>query len=212
MINHFCLFKISYFRNQMPIAKPNQYVTIEKTPYYFIDRQTPARISYLLPDVKLIIIVRDPIVRAISDYVQIKSRHENYNRTFDELVSMKYFTRWTPIKIGCYSIYLRHWLKFFPLKQIHFVDGENLIHRPWEELEYVQKFLNLSNHIRQKHFYFNANKRGFPCIRQPNGCLGSSKGRQHPLILNYTREKLKKLYSICNRQFKQLAQINFSWL
>jgi len=195
----------------MPIVKNSEYVTIEKTPHYFIDKQTPARIADLLPNVKLILILRDPIIRAISDYVQIQSRHKSYP-TFDEFISMKNFTRWTPIKIGCYSLYLRRWLKYFPLKQIHFVNGENLIHHPWEELESVQIFLNLSNHIRQEHFYFNSNKRGFPCIKQPNGCLGSSKGRQHPLISDHTREKLKNFYSICNKQFKQLAQRNFSWL
>jgi hypothetical protein len=200
-----------FSRNQMPIMKMNQYVTIEKTPHYFIDKQTPERIAYLLPNVKLILILRDPIIRAISDYVQIKSRHEFYP-TFDEFIFMKNFTRWTPIKIGCYSIYLRRWLKYFPLEQIHFVDGENLIHRPWEELESVQRFLNISNHIREEHFYFNTNKRGFPCIKQPNGCLGSSKGRQHPLISEDSREKLKNLYSICNQQFQEITHRKFSWL
>ncbi|CAF1199637.1 unnamed protein product [Rotaria sp. Silwood1] len=202
---------LNWYRNQMPIIKNSQYLTIEKTPHYFIDRKTPGRIFHLLPNIKLILIVRDPIIRAISDYVQIKSRHEFYP-TFDEFISMKNFTHWTPIKIGCYVIYLRRWLKYFSLEQIHFVNGENLIQHPWEELEYVQKFLNISNHIQQEHFYFNLNKRGFPCIKQPNGCLGSSKGRQHPLISNETYEKLKNLYSTCNQQFKQLAQINFSWL
>lgn len=189
----------------------NQYVTIEKTPHYFIDKHTPERIAQFLPKVKLILIVRDPIIRAISDYVQIKSRHEFYS-TFDQFISMKNFTRWTPIKIGCYSMYLHRWLRYFPLEQIHFVNGENLIHRPWEELESVQRFLNISNHIREEHFYFNSNKRGFPCIKQPNGCLGSSKGRQHPSISEDSREKLKNLYSICNRQFEEIVQRNFSWL
>jgi hypothetical protein len=195
----------------MPITKYNQSITIEKTPYYFIDKYTPLRIAQFLPEVKLILILRDPIIRAISDYVQLKNRHRFYP-TFDELISYKNFTRWTPIKIGCYTKYLRRWLKYFPLKQIHFVNGENLIHRPWEELEYVQRFLNISINIRQEDFYFNSNKRGFPCIRQSNGCLGSDKGRQHPIILDKTREKLKKFYSICNAQLKQLAHIDFSWI
>ena len=200
-----------FFRNQMPIADAKQHVTIEKTPHYFVDKRTPKRLARLLPDVKLILILRDPIIRAISDYVQIKNRHEFYP-TFDNFISMKNFTKWTPIRIGCYAIYLRRWLKYFPLQQIHFVDGENLIHRPWEELESVQRFLNVSNHIREEDFYFNMEKRGFPCIRQPNGCLGSSKGRQHPTISEQTRERLKHLYSNCNLQLKQLAQIDFPWL
>ena len=195
----------------MPISEQNQSITIEKTPHYFIDRQTPERLARLLPNVKLILIVRDPIIRAISDYVQIRNRHQVYP-SFDQLISMGNFTRWTPIKIGCYSIYLRRWLKYFPLERMHFVDGENLIQRPWEELESVQKFLNISDHIREEHFYFNTEKRGFPCIKQPDGCLGSAKGRIHPSISENSREKLKKLYAVCNRQFEQIAQRKFSWL
>ena len=199
------------FRNQMPISQGNQSITIEKTPHYFIDRQTPERLARLLPDVKLILIVRDPIIRAISDYVQIQSRHQTYPN-FDQFISMSNFTHWTPIKIGCYSIYLRRWLKYFPLQRIHFVDGENLIQRPWEELKYVQQFLNISQHIRQEHFYFNAHKRGFPCIKQPDGCLGSAKGRIHPTISDVSREKLKQLYAVCNQQLAEIAPRKFSWL
>jgi [heparan sulfate]-glucosamine 3-sulfotransferase 3 len=203
---HYCCF-----RNQMPNIVHSQTVSIEKTPHYFIDRQTPARLAYLLPHVKLIIILRDPIQRAISDYVQLKYRHESYP-TFDQFIDSTNYTRWTPVRIGCYTTYLRRWLKHIGLERMHFVDGENLIHRPWEELEAVQNFLNITNYIRQEHFYFNSNKRGFPCVRQPDGCLGSSKGRPHPDIADSTREKLHLLYSKCNRHLKQLAQIKFPWL
>jgi hypothetical protein len=199
------------FRSQMPTTHGNQSVTIEKTPHYFIDRHTPERLAHLLPEVKLIVILRDPIIRAVSDYVQIQNRHMSYP-TFDEFIARDNFTRWTPIKIGCYAIYLRRWLKYFPLERIHFVDGENLIHQPWEELEHVQTFLNVSNHIGREHFYFNNEKRGFPCIRQPNGCLGSSKGRPHPAISEQTRAKLQRLYSPCNQQLKGLTRRTFSWL
>jgi hypothetical protein len=195
----------------MPEIEHNQSISIEKTPHYFVDRQTPSRLAHLLPDVKLIVILRDPIRRAISDYVQLQHRHSSYP-TFDQFISWTNYTRWTPVRIGCYTTYLHRWLKHVSLDRMHFVDGENLIHRPWEELESVQRFLNISNYIRREHFYFNSNKRGFPCVRQPNGCLGSSKGRAHPVISNSTREKLQTLYSSCNRHLKALAQINFPWL
>jgi hypothetical protein len=195
----------------MPDLVYPQSITIEKTPHYFIDRQTPFRLARSLPQVKLIVILRDPIRRAISDYVQLKNRHTIYP-TFDQFVSWTNFTRWTPIRIGCYANYLRQWLKFVPLERIHFVDGENLIHRPWKEFELIERFLNISNYIGEEHFYFNSNKRGFPCIKQNNGCLGLSKGRAHPTISNNTREKLQRLYSSCNQRLKQLAQIDFPWL
>lgn len=195
----------------MPMTVDDQYLTIEKTPHYFIDRSTPLRIAQFFPQIKLIVILRDPIVRAISDYVQLKDHHRSYP-SFDQIVSSPNFTQWTPMRIGCYARYLRRWLKAFPLEQIHFVDGENLIRRPWEELKHVQTFLNISMELSQDDFYFNASKPGFPCLRQPNGCLGSAKGRTHPLVSTRTREKLKHFYSKCNAQLKRLAHIDFPWI
>ncbi|UJR14912.1 hypothetical protein I4U23_001896 [Adineta vaga] len=202
---------LQWYRTQMPIIQSSQSLTIEKTPSYFINKYAPLRIARSLPNVKLLIIFRDPITRAISDYVQLKSRHKFYPR-FDDWISFSNFTQWTPIKIGCYATYLHRWFKYFPLNQMHFVDGENLIRHPWEELEYVQKFLNLSIRIHQDDFYFNSNKYGFPCLRQTNGCLGSNKGRQHPVIENRTREILKDYYSKCNIHLKRIAKIDFSWI
>lgn len=193
------------------MSNDNQTLTIEKTPHYFIDRQTPSRMSKFFPQMKLIVILRDPIIRAISDYVQLKNHHRSYP-SFDQIIAEKNFTRWTPIRIGCYTKNLRRWLNYFPLKQIHFVDGENLIRRPWQELEYVQRFLNITVDLREEDFYFNQSKYGFPCLRQPNGCLGSAKGRPHPPISLTSEIKLKEFYRKCNARLKTLAHIHFPWI
>ena len=50
-------------------------------------------------------------------------------------------TSWPAIKIGVYAKHLQRWLQFFPLSQFHFVDGENLIRNPGEEMIKVQDFL-----------------------------------------------------------------------
>ncbi|CAF0872368.1 unnamed protein product [Adineta ricciae] len=202
---------LQWYRAQIPINRSSQHIIIEKTPSYFINKSTPLRIARLLPDAQLIIIIRDPITRAISDYVQLRNRHRFYP-SFDDWISSSNFTQRTPVKIGCYAQYLRRWLKYFPRNQMHFVDGENLIHRPWEELEHVQTFLNLPVRIHREDFYFNPNKYGFPCLRQTNGCLGLNKGRRHPVIANQTRNKLNDFYLTCNAELKRLAQIDFSWI
>ena len=45
-------------------------VTIEKTPSYYVTRLAPARVHAMSPDTRLIVVVRDPVTRAISDYAQ----------------------------------------------------------------------------------------------------------------------------------------------
>jgi [heparan sulfate]-glucosamine 3-sulfotransferase 3 len=45
-------------------------VTMEKTPSYFVTREVPQRVRQMNPNTKLLIVVRDPVTRAISDYTQ----------------------------------------------------------------------------------------------------------------------------------------------
>jgi len=52
-------------------------VTMEKTPSYFVTKEVPERVFKMNPSVKLLIVVRDPVSRAISDYTQA-SRYEKF--------------------------------------------------------------------------------------------------------------------------------------
>lgn len=60
-------------RSMMPKALDGQ-IVMEKTPRYFVTAETPARVHAMSHDVKLIVVVRDPVTRAISDYTQIISK------------------------------------------------------------------------------------------------------------------------------------------
>lgn len=49
----------------MPFTTKDQ-LTIEKSPAYFVSKQVPKRVYDLNPKMKLILVVRNPITRAIS--------------------------------------------------------------------------------------------------------------------------------------------------
>ncbi|RXM31504.1 Heparan sulfate glucosamine 3-O-sulfotransferase 3A1 [Acipenser ruthenus] len=205
-------------RSMMPKALDGQ-IVMEKTPRYFVTAETPARIHSMSKDIKLIVVVRDPITRAISDYTQIISKTHNIpsfetltfkNRTIGQIDSL-----WSPIWIGLYAQHLEKWLAYFPLSQIHFVHGEKLISDPAGELGKVQDFLGLQRIITDKHFYFNKTK-GFPCLKKPEGsskphCLGKTKGRTHPKIDTEVIKKLKDFYHPHNLKFYQMAGQDFGW-
>jgi hypothetical protein len=56
-------------RHHMPPTLEGQ-VTMEKTPSYFVTREVPQRVRQMNPNTKLLVVVRDPVTRAISDYTQ----------------------------------------------------------------------------------------------------------------------------------------------
>ncbi|NWV87397.1 HS3S4 sulfotransferase, partial [Machaerirhynchus nigripectus] len=205
-------------RNVMPKTLDGQ-ITMEKTPSYFVTNEAPRRIHSMAKDTKLIVVVRNPVTRAISDYTQTLSKKPEIP-TF-EVLAFKNRTlglidaSWSAIRIGIYALHLENWLQYFPLSQILFVSGERLITDPAGEMAKVQDFLGLKRIVTEKHFYFNKTK-GFPCLKKPEDssaprCLGKSKGRTHPKIDPDVIHRLRKFYKPFNVMFYQMTGQDFQW-
>lgn len=214
----------------MPTSFAGQ-LTMEKTPSYFVTRDVPARIYNMSRDMRLVVVVRDPVTRAVSDYAQAVAKRPDlppfHRLAFvnssssssssrdpysDDVIN----TSWGPIRIGLYARHLERWLKYFPLSQMHFVSGERLIEDPAAELALVQDFLGLKRVVGDKHFYFNATK-GFPCLKKTESsrgaprCLGTSKGRPHPYIDSDVIARLRHFYRPHNRLFYSMTGLDFGW-
>ncbi|NXJ76105.1 HS3SB sulfotransferase, partial [Trogon melanurus] len=74
---------LAWYRDLMPRTLEGQ-ITMEKTPSYFVTKEAPARISSMSKGTKLIVVVRDPVTRAISDYTQTLSKKPDIP-TFESL-------------------------------------------------------------------------------------------------------------------------------
>ncbi|XP_045343377.1 heparan sulfate glucosamine 3-O-sulfotransferase 3A1 [Leopardus geoffroyi] len=209
---------LAWYRDLMPRTLDGQ-ITMEKTPSYFVTREAPARISAMSKDTKLIVVVRDPVTRAISDYTQTLSKRPDIptfeSLTFKNRTTGLIDTSWSAIQIGIYAKHLEHWLRHFPIGQMLFVSGERLISDPAGELGRVQDFLGLKRIITDKHFYFNKTK-GFPCLKKAEGsskphCLGKTKGRTHPEIDREVVRLLRDFYRPFNLKFYQMTGQDFGW-
>ncbi|KAM6951260.1 heparan sulfate (glucosamine) 3-O-sulfotransferase 3-like [Aplochiton taeniatus] len=209
---------LEWYRSMMPKALDGQ-IVMEKTPRYFVTVETPARVHSMSQDVKLIVVVRDPVTRAISDYTQIISKTPDIpsfeSLAFKNRSSGQIDSLWSPLWIGLYAQHLERWLAWFPRVQIHLVNGEKLISDPAGELGKVQDFLGLQRIVTDKHFYFNKTK-GFPCLKKPEGsskphCLGKTKGRMHAPIDPEVIQQLRAFYRPHNHRFYQMAGQDFGW-
>lgn len=211
---------LEWYRQQMPTSLPGQ-ITIEKSPSYFITPEVPERVYRMSKSVKLIAIVRDPTRRAISDYTQSLGRKPG-NPPFEEMAikdNGEVDEDWSKIAFGRYAEHLMLWLKYFPLSQIHFVSGEELIKRPAKEIKLVERFLNIKPFITEDNFYFNESK-GFPCFvgKISNSgtvsrahCMGETKGRKHPAVHEEVLKRLREYFHPLNEKFYSMVQRNFHW-
>ncbi|XP_075232265.1 heparan sulfate 3-O sulfotransferase-B [Lycorma delicatula] len=211
----------NWYRRHMPPTLEGQ-ITMEKTPSYFITKEAPSRVRKMNASTKLLVVVRDPVTRAVSDYALVASKRiGQVMRSFEQLAFINgsrsgvVNTSWGPVRIGVYARHLEQWLHYFPLQQMLFVSGERLVVDPAAEMARVQSFLGLKHVVTEKHFYFNATK-GFPCLMKSEGrstphCLGKTKGRIHPHIQPTALERLREFYRPFNLRFYQLTGINFGW-
>ncbi|XP_033861263.1 heparan sulfate glucosamine 3-O-sulfotransferase 5 [Acipenser ruthenus] len=210
---------IEWYKGKMPFSHPHQ-ITIEKSPAYFITEEVPERIFKMNSSIKLLLIVREPTTRAVSDYTQVLEGKERKNKTyykFEKLAidpnTCEVNTKYKAVRTSIYTKHLEKWLKYFPVEQFHVVDGDRLITDPLPELQLVEQFLNLPPRISQFNLYFNAT-RGFYCLRFNivfNKCLAGSKGRIHPDVDPSVVTKLRKFFHPFNQKFYQIIGRTFNW-
>ncbi|CAI5456119.1 unnamed protein product [Caenorhabditis angaria] len=220
---------LEWYREQMPETM-NGELTIEKSPAYFHSKNAPERIKMLNPNTKIIIVVRDPVTRAISDYTQSSSKRKRLGLmpSFEEMAvgncamwlkaNCTTKTRgvnagWGAIRIGVYHKHMKRWLDNFPMQNIHIVDGEKLITNPAEEVSRTEKFLGLTPVAKPTNFGIDPIKK-FPCVKKSDGelhCLGKTKGRPHPDVKLDVLQTLKEFYAPENKRFFQMVNQWFDW-
>lgn len=208
-----------WYRDHMPYSYPEQ-VTLEKSPRYFITEKAPERIHRMNSSIKLIVLLRHPTTRVISDYTQVyynKLAKGKDMEKFEDLVidrkTNEVNSGFRAVQISIYYHHLLRWLKYFKREQIHVVDGDKLITNPVSEIKRVERFLGLPSKVTENNIYFNTT-RGFYCMRTPKKdqkCLGLTKGRKHPYIEPSVLQKLNDFFRPHNKKLFSLLGHTFDW-
>ncbi|OWF49373.1 heparan sulfate glucosamine 3-O-sulfotransferase 1-like [Mizuhopecten yessoensis] len=203
-----------WYNKLMPLSREGQ-ITVEKSSNNFHHEQAPGRTFEFNSTIKLIVVVREPVERAISDYTQRVINNRSRRKFEDSVFNFRtgeINREYICIRPSLYHTNLQRWLKYFPMSQIHIVDGENLKSNPYEEVYKVEEFLGLSHQVKREQFVFNATK-GFFCFRTSSmvECLRDNKGRQHILIDPELKDRLKRYFRPLNELFfRQIGQ-RFDW-
>ncbi|XP_012676027.2 heparan sulfate glucosamine 3-O-sulfotransferase 1 [Clupea harengus] len=207
---------LPWYLSQMPFSLPEQ-TTVEKTPAYFTSAKVPERVWRMNPDVKLLLILRDPTERVLSDYTQVYYNRLQKHKRLQPIESVllkdgEINLDYRALNRSLYHLHMENWLRYFPLDSIHVVDGDQLIRDPLPEMKQVERFLELEPQINASNFYFNKTK-GFYCLRDHGRerCLHDSKGRAHPLVDPSILQKLFRYFHEPNRKFFELVGRTFNW-
>jgi hypothetical protein len=113
-------------------------ITGEATPY-MPSRKAPEMMAKVVPGVRLIALLRNPVDRAYSDYLQVV-RKGREPRTFEEAVgdeTSEYLSR------SVYVDQLLRWAEFFDREQVLVLKSEDFFELPADTLNLVLDFLDL---------------------------------------------------------------------
>ena len=140
-----------WYAEQFFSAKKDQ-ICGEVTPFYLFDEQTPTRIKSLVPDIKLIVLLRDPVDRTISHYYHARKRGfealdiESALNAEPERLATKDITivqRHSYIARSQYLSQLSRYEEHFKEQQILILKSEDLFEKTQNTLDRIMNFLEI---------------------------------------------------------------------
>ena len=132
-------------------AAPEDAVRGESTPFYLYDRAAHARLAADVPDVKVVVVVRDPVDRAWSNWVHLRA--DGLEPEADFLTAVRLEERrvadgWAPFwhyrGLGGYGGQLRDLYRHVPRERVSLLRYRQLVDRPRETLDRVSDFLGVA--------------------------------------------------------------------
>jgi Sulfotransferase domain len=198
-----------WYRGQFPLRSSGRLVG-EASPSYLFHPLAPERVRSLLPDVRLVALLRDPVERAYSQYQHevalgreplsfedaVEAEDERTRGEVERLVAdPRAFSRawWdhTYAARGLYAEQLERWLAVFEREQLLVVRTEDLRDQPAETYGEVLHFLSARPHALD----------AYPRVFE----------REYAPMRPETRAALAERFAEPNRRLERLLKREFAW-
>ena len=182
-------------------------ITGEDTPFYIWNPLVAKRILKILPNIKLIVLFRNPVDRAYSNY-HLAVREGSENLSFEDAIQVelknldkindnikqdvnKYAIARSYIAKGFYADQLKIWLELFRFEQLIIISTEDLESNPQKTLDNIYDFLKIpKNHVLIPE---------------------KQKIASYPKIKDETRKFLIDLYKKSNAELFTMIGQTFDW-
>lgn len=193
-----------WYRAHFPLGpldcNKRNFITGEASTMYLHDSASAVRMFEDVPSIKLLLVLRNPVDRAVSHYHhRIRSGRET--RSFEDAMSSalsnaragKFMsgTETDYLLYGCYAKDIRHWLEVFPGEQLRVLQAEALFKDPAPIFKEVSDFLGIE-------YLESASSRKF----------NSGGYSKDPVSL---RSELEEYFHPFNAELYQLPSVKFKW-
>ena len=200
---------LEWYREQMPKSQPGDIVA-EATDSYFDNPEAPEKVFKLNSRMRVIVIVRDPIERAVCDFVHslskqklLHSPHSSFEDLAFNLTTGLVDASFKPIRRSIYTMALDHWLLWLPRQQIKVVNLNGLISNPNGELNEVYNFLDIKPQAN------SSIPKGSADVSR---CAGVNTDKHDYGLSQHLVEQLRKYFEPVNEKFFKLIGRKFNWM
>jgi hypothetical protein len=193
---------LAWYRTHFPVVAKTQ-ITGEATTAYLFAKDAPARGAALVPDAKIIAVLRDPVRRVISHYWhnqrrgRVRGSFESYFREAlspnqeRETHQARQFIYY-PVQWGFYKEQIERWFDCFPREQFLFIRFEDLVSDSQAQTRRVFDFLELPDAAIDTGRVFNASP-------------------SYPVEASEITDRLAEVYRNRNAGLERLIGAQFVW-
>lgn len=192
--SNLCRYR-SYF--SIGVLMPSGALSYEATPRYLCHGMAAQRIHMLIPDAKLIVMLRNPTDRAISHYFHTRTNIANpaflHATLLNDLESFNHAQDYSSyIGRGVYLPQIQRYLNYFDRQSLHIINSELFFKDPVKVLSTLFNFLGVHD------------------IRIPN-LLPRNVCRRERQIWTRTRTFLNDFYRVHNENLFDFVGTRFGW-
>lgn len=202
-----------WYREHFPLRyslKLRNAITGETSPYYLYHPHAAQRIAQLLPEVKLICLLRNPVDRAISQYWHARTlgfeslpiekafdaedrrlRNEKKRLAKNPEAQSYAHRKWSYMDRGCYADQLRRYFQYFSRDSFLILKSENLFTETQKTYDRVTDFLGVDRYVLKT--MQASNSRSYP---EPNARL---------------KRRLQSRFEGRNKELFELLGREFEW-
>lgn len=155
---------INWYRRHFPKLNKKRTLTGEATPYYLFHPLVPRRVFKTFPEIKFIVLLRNPVKRAYSHYWHevkigveklsfekaINAENKRLKGEYQKVLKGKYsfnHYHFAYLAQGKYIYQLKRWFSFFPKEQFLILKSEDLFAYPSQTMKKVFRFLELPENV-----------------------------------------------------------------
>ncbi len=222
---------LSWYRAQFPATfqkyyarqiRKEHFITGESSPYYLFYPPAPQRISAVIPQVKLIVLLRNPVDRAYSHHWlskleghetlsfedAIKCEEERLAGEHEKILADEHYEsynhrHYSYLARGIYVDQLKHWMNYYPREQFLILKSEDLYKDTETAFKQTLDFLGMPGKAHNSTIEFKQ-------YREPHK-IGYKNEEKPPKMDSKVRARLREYFKPHNARLYEFLGQDFEW-